>query len=271
MPKTVVTKEIEDFILKNRLKIASNKIGAKFGISGTAVRYFLKKKGLLLSKAESIKISSESRRGRTSFTKKEDDFIKKNYLTMPIKTMERSIGRSFCGIHGRLKSLGLVIPPEIVAQRVLDSTFKKGQIPANKGKKMSPEQKEKCKHTFFQKGHLPGNTIGEVGAISIRTYGVRNGDSSYKIQYIQHEYLKWKPLHIHNWENQNGQVPKGFCLWFKDGNQMNAEVENLELITRKENMQRNSIQRYPEEVRQVMQMRGAINRQINKKEKKHEQ
>ena len=46
-------------------------------------------------------------KGRTSFTAKEDQFIKDNYLTMPIKTMAKQIGRSGCGsCHDEMFSLG---------------------------------------------------------------------------------------------------------------------------------------------------------------------
>ena len=44
----------------------------------------------------------------------------------------------------------------------LTGQFEPGHIPANKGKKMSPEQYEKCKATMFRKGNVPANHM-EVG------------------------------------------------------------------------------------------------------------
>lgn len=56
-------------------------------------------------------------------------------------------------------------------------------------------------------------------------------------------------------------------LAFKDGNQLNPEVENLNLISMKENMKRNSIHNYPEELKEIMMLKGYIKRQINKKQR----
>ena len=39
----------------------------------------------------------------------------------------------------------------------LTGYFEKGCIPPNKGKKLSPEQYEKCKATMFKKGNIPQN------------------------------------------------------------------------------------------------------------------
>ncbi len=75
-------------------------------------------------------------------------------------------------------------------------------------------------------------------------------------------------MHIINWEAVNGPLPKGHALVFKDGNKQNTAVENLELLSRAELMRRNSYHtNYPKEVAQLVQLRGAITRQINKRSK----
>ena len=52
----------------------------------------------------------------------------------------------------------------------LDCRFKEGYEPANKGKKMSPKQYEKCKATMFRKGNVPANHM-EVGEYTHTTDG----------------------------------------------------------------------------------------------------
>jgi hypothetical protein len=61
--------------------------------------------------------------------------------------------------------------------------------------------------------------------------------------------------------------PKGMALIFKDGNKLNCEIENLELVSRKDLMLRNNVHQYGPEIAQLVQLRGAITRQINRKEK----
>ena len=48
-------------------------------------------------------------------------------------------------------------------------------------------------------------------------------------------------------------------------------ADKVECISRAENMKRNSYHRYGKEIASLVQLRGAINRQINKRSKKNEQ
>jgi hypothetical protein len=83
--------------------------------------------------------------------------------------------------------------------------------------------------------------------------------------------VNWLPLHIIEWERVNGPLPKGHCLWFKDGNRLNVDVANLELHTRAENMRRNSIHNLPQPLAETIQLLGALNRQIRRRTKAHEE
>ena len=139
--------------------------------------------------------------------------------------------------------LGLSKTKEFMRERSAKTAFKKGHIPLNKGKKqveyMSKEAIARTEGTRFQKGHLPHNAVGvNDGDIRIRHDHKNRGGKAYK--YIRLALGKWYPLHQHNWETEKGKIPKGYCLWFTDGDTMNCDVSNLELITRAENMRRNS-------------------------------
>lgn len=140
--------------------------------------------------------------------------------------------------------------------------FQKGYIPANKGKKMSRHQYELASRTMFKPGHLPFNTKKD-GDITVRG----NYKRGQKYQYIRLSASKWKELHRYIWEQAYGSIPKGYNVIFKDGNIMNCNLENLELVSDKELMARNTIQRYPMELKQVIRTLGKLKQTIRTHEK----
>ncbi len=77
----------------------------------------------------------------------------------------------------------------------------------------------------------------------------------------------WIQVHVIVWEKENGPVPDGHIVIFKDGNRSNFDISNLECISKRENLNRNSVHRLPKELAELCQLRGALNRQINKRAK----
>ncbi|RKD18991.1 hypothetical protein BCY91_14030 [Pelobium manganitolerans] len=153
----------------------------------------------------------------------------------------KKFSRSEKSVQAAAFKLKLRKTPEFMACHIQKNQFRKGMTPVNKGKKqteyMSPEAIERTKATRFKKGQLPHNTYNEVGKITIRHDHRERGGKRYK--YICIKVGVWSMLHKHLWEQANGKVPSGHCLWFKDGDPMNCTLENLEMITRKENRKRN--------------------------------
>jgi len=190
-----------------------------------------------------------------------DKYIKENYLLMPVKTLARQIGKSGCFVRNRLRYLNLTIPAHLAIQRQLDSRKKSGEPSWNKGKKMSPEEYERMKHTFFQRGHIPHNTLKD-GDITIRRF--YKAEIRYK--FIRIAEGKWEFLHRHTWITNNGPIPEGMLVVFKDFNQMNCDIENLELLTREEIMIRNSIhyKDFPQELIKAAQSIAILNKTIKK-------
>lgn len=230
------------YIELNYLKKSGKAIAKDCCCSSSAVQRYIRKKGLVVPPELRAKFRTQAMIGKTTFTAEEDMIIREQYLLKPVKVLAEELNRSFTGIMGRLKAMGLTIPPDLIEQRKQLGRIKKGGTPPNKGKKqheyMSPELIAKSMKTRFKKGNIPHNSYNQPGKISIRKATEKKGGRAY--QYICLELGKWKELHIHNWEKKNGPVPKGHCLWFRDGNSLNADVDNLELITRKENRMRNS-------------------------------
>lgn len=105
----------------------------------------------------------------------------------------------------------------------LTGYFKKGQIPFNKGKKMPPEQYEKCKGTMFKKGRRPKNWR-PVGSERINAYGY--------IEVKVKEPNKWMLKSRVVWEAHNGPMPKKHCIIYADGDKLNCDISNLRMIHR---------------------------------------
>jgi hypothetical protein len=176
------------------------------------------------------------------FTETDDAYLRANYTLIPAKRMSNILGRSESCARQRMKILGLVVPPEVINKFKKDSQIQPGTVPPNKGKKqseyMTPEAIERTAKTRFKKGDIPHSSYNEIGKITIRQDHKNRAGKSYK--HICIDLGNWKPLHSFTWESVNGKLPKGHCLWFIDGDTMNCELSNLELITRAENMLRNS-------------------------------
>lgn len=103
--------------------------------------------------------------------------------------------------------------------------FKKGHVPANKGKKMPPEVYEKVKTTMFKKGQIPANHR-PVGSERINVDGY--------IEVKVREPNAWELKHRIVWEQVNGKVPDGYVVIMLDENKQNCELSNLKLIKRSE-------------------------------------
>lgn len=81
----------------------------------------------------------------------------------------------------------------------------------------------------------------------------------------------WVCLHVLAWEAVHGPVPRGQIVVFKNRDKRDIRLENLELITRAENMRRNSIHRLPKELADVCRLKGALQRAIEKRARNEKQ
>lgn len=107
--------------------------------------------------------------------------------------------------------------------------FKKGNVPHNKGKKgVCAKGSEKG---WFKKGNVPVQHK-EVGTERI----TKDGYIEIKVE----EPNKWMLKHRFVWEQENGKVPKGYIVIFKDGNRLNTGLENLILVKRSVSLRMNN-------------------------------
>lgn len=263
----------DKFIRENYLKMGAKTMANRLGIGNTAMRGYMKRNNLIVPeeiKKTFLYVNKTVKSSVSVF----DDFIKENYLTIPIKTMAQMCRKgSETAFRCRIKQLGLIIPPELAEQRKRASCFAKGHIPDNKGKKleefMSAENIVKFRANTYKKGNVPKNKM-PIGSITVKFYGGSNmKNPSYRLQFIKigEGNYDWRPLHIHNWLEAGKSIPKGFVLAFKTTDYMNVELDNLHLITKKENMLRNSIHNFPEDLREILLLKGRLTKEINKNSK----
>ena len=207
-------------------------IAAYLKIPVSRVKNYLKAQKMNLT-VEQRKAKQSVRMLRTNNSAQFDEFIKDNCLKLPIKQIARQIGKSGGFVFARYKVLGIEVPDDIKRKFIEDSYIKKGNIPPNKGKKLTAEEKAKFSRTFFKKGHVPHNVV-EIGSERI----TKDGYIEVKIQdgTLSKNY---KLKHRLVWERFNGPVPKGFNVQFKDRNRQNCTIDNLYIISRSEQLQKN--------------------------------
>jgi len=89
-------------------------------------------------------------------------------------------------------------------------------------------------------------------------------EGGYMYQYIRVSESHWELLHHYVWEKANGKIPDEHIVVFRNGNQLDCRIENLELITLQENMKRNSKLNLPPELQEIVEVKRRITQKINK-------
>lgn len=207
------------------------------------------------------------------WTDKENSILREMYSECFAGEIGALLGRSKSSVYAQAQKLGLKSSEEKIRRSGLVNVghpnkvahqFGRGHVPANKGKKMSAELYAKCAPTMFKKGH-PSNNKKPVGSERVNVDGY--------IEIKVAEPNKWRLKNRVIWEQANGPIPPGYNVQYRNGNKLDCRLENLYLINRREQfMTQNSIYaRYPKELQYVMKLKGALNRQIHKREKDAEQ
>lgn len=219
---------------------------------------------------------------RRQWTDAEREVVRGLYATHSASEIGAQIGRSNRAIYLQATELGLK-KPDGWASECTRTRWKQGKNEGsrvglvrghgwNKGIKGSTGNHPNCRRTQFKKGMLTGaaqHNYVSVGSTRISKDGylerkVTDNPDIYPAR-------RWVGVHRLVWEAANGAIPAGHIVVFRTGARTADEalitVDRLELITRGENMRRNSYHtRYPKEVAQLIQLRGALNRQINKRD-----
>lgn len=186
------------------------------------------------------------------------------YPEMTNFNIAKILGKTEMSIIHKAWVLRLVKDKEFINRCAAKTMFKKGNVSFNKGLKqsdfMSPDAIKRTAATRFKKGDLPHNAYDKDGIINVR----RDNKTGIDYLYIRVKLGVWVLYQRYQYEKFIGEIPVGFIVALKDGNSGNCHPFNLELLSKRENMLRNTIQRYPDELIKSMKMLGKLKRKIIK-------
>ncbi len=152
--------------------------------------------------------------------------------------------------------------------RMMATQFKPGQLSWNKGMKGL--------HigglaTQFKPGRPPSEAKNYKPIGSVRLSKDNYLECKVSDDRTVSRARRWVGVHRIVWEKFNGSIPAGHAVVFRKGmrttNQHEITIDRLELISRADLMRRNTVHNYPPEIAKLVQLRGALIRQINHQEK----
>jgi hypothetical protein len=197
---------------------------------------------------------------KRAWTPEEEDRLRNLYATHTARRIGEMLGRSKSSIKNRINKLGITSGKN-------PGRFAPGAAPWNKG--IAFNAGGRSAETRFKPGHLSGRAQKIAKPIGHERLS-KDGYLERKISEDPVFRRRWRAVHILLWEAAHGPLPKGHTIVFKDGNKRNIALDNLQLVTRAELMARNTMHNYGPEIARVIQLKGAITRQINRRTR-HEQ
>jgi hypothetical protein len=190
---------------------------------------------------------------RKIWTLEENEIMKKDYPHMSSSKVAEKMARSVKSVYAQASLLGLKKTKEFMQSEESgvfikgsiagkEYRFKKGNIPVNKGQKMSAELYEKCAKTMFKKGHIPATMVHNYEPyIYERTRENGYVERTWK---IQHEN-KRKSYLVHlcqiNEIDLTGKIPR-----LKDGHDINIcpTINDIVVVSLKEQYEIKHFQKF---------------------------
>jgi hypothetical protein len=234
-------------------------------------------RGLDSVKSKALVLHLKRNRNYRRWTAADIAELRRAYPSTWPRDLVRHFGRGITNIHAAAARHGIKKDPAFVREtglissrhpNVRASQFPKGHVPANKGLRRPGWFAGRMRETQFKKGNRPHDWL-PVGTIQANADGylrmkVRDdrGTSAGK----GGSSTNWMFVHKMVWESAHGPIPPGHRIWWKDRNHLNCALENLELLTDQEHMARTTIHNLPPELKQVIQLNGALKRRIQRME-----
>lgn len=210
---------------------------------------------------------------RVKYTPEQIEAIRTRYPNERTDKIARDLGLSISNVYQRAAALDLCKTPEYLASpdacrlrrdnpNSVAHRFPKGHVPANKGLLRPGWSAGRMTETQFKKGQKP-HTWRPIGTERLS----KEGYLQVKLRETgvsRHDYVA---VHQLVWELHRGAIPEKHHVAFKDGDKTKITIDNLELVSFADMMKRNTLHNYPKEIASVIQLRGVVQRQINRRQR----
>lgn len=213
-------------------------------------------------------------KNRHIWTDAEAQVLRARFPHERTRDVAQSLGLSASQVSSKAAKLGLYKSAEHLASEASGRLQKGGNVGA--GSRFAKGNAAWNKGTHFVSGGRSTETQFKPGGLPWRTMPV----GTYRINpdgYLERKYAerpgppkqRWRAVHLLVWEAAHGPLPAGHAVCFLPGRKSTVlehiTLDALELVTRRELLSRNTVQRFPPELRQIIQLKGAVQRQINKR------
>lgn len=210
---------------------------------------------------------------RKPWTYPELQHLLRDYADTPTRDLAARLGRPIASVYAKAQGLGLKKSSAFLASpasgrltgdddRGKSGRFTKGLKPWNKGAHFTPGGRSA--ETRFKAGNRTGKAAQLYQPIGTERI-TKDGYRQRKVNDDMPIHRRWQLVQRLVWEEHRGPIPDGHVVTFIDGDKLNCEIDNLTLVSRQELMSRNTVHNLPEDLRQVVQLKGALVRQINKR------
>ncbi|MGH1450251.1 MAG: HNH endonuclease signature motif containing protein [Pseudomonadaceae bacterium] len=203
------------------------------------------------------------------WSENEQMILSQRYQHIPAKAIALVLGRPIEQVYQMAHRLGLAKSDEFFAGELsgrLNGTqgrntqFVKGQKPWNHGMK-GFQAGGRARETQFKKGNKPHTWL------PIGSERINDGYLQRKMTDTGYTPRDWVEVHRLLWIEHHGEIPAGHVIAFKDAlpKHENITIDRLECISRAELASRNTIHRYPPEVKQVIRLQRKLERKVKER------
>lgn len=216
---------------------------------------------------------------RRAWSAGDDRRMQQHYPHKPTQWLATHLRRSVRAVYERANSLGLrksaAFLSSAASGRVRDGSpgestrFQPGQRPHNAGVK-GWQAGGRSAQTRFKPGTTNGRAqqlLQPIGALRINADGYLDR----KVRSDGPPKDRWVSVHRLVWIEANGPIPPSHAVVFRPGCRTTdadrITLDALELISRSDLMKRNTRHNLPPELNSLIQLRGALNRKINNRDK----
>lgn len=221
---------------------------------------------------------------RRQWTDAELQLLRQEYADASTAALATKLVRPVAGVYAKAAQMGLAKSAAFLRSvqsgrimrgrkdpRMTATQFAPGQTPWNKGVPGSTGLHENCRRNQFKPGSIPHTTL-PVGSYRInkdghlqRKIGTAKGSNS----------MRWRGVAELVWIEANGPLPPGHIVVFRPGMKTavleEITIERVECISKAENARRNHPRNKHPELARLVQLKGAITRQVNRIRKQQQE